>query len=187
MQHLKKFFIFLLALSSLAGGTIAVIQLTEWLKTESMAEYNSPYIPLVYADVVEFRNFLVENTGRKVRFNTSISFDAVLPISLLAHEACNYDEFFESVKNDPAAIEKTDIGIIEFKDIIFERQNANYEEPNIDQVSCYDSMRIKMKDPSRLRFSYGGTGVISLPLEGLFIIEARYFSGPSIEYTLREI
>jgi len=44
-----------------------------------------------------------------------------------------------------------------------------------------------MKYLNKHRFSSVAAGIISLPLEGLFIIEARYFSGLSIEYTLREI
>ena len=197
MKFLKKAVAFLLALSALAGGLLAVILLTEAFRKESIAEYNEPYIPLVYMDVVKFREFLDENVGKKVRFNTQISFDAVLAVNLLAHEVCNYDEFFDAVRNDPARIEKTNIGLIKFKEgfvdpqatYFYNNKEKRYEfsENSIDRVSCYDSMRIKMRDPSRLRPSYGGTGTISLPLEGLFVIEVRYFSGPSAEYTLREI
>lgn len=196
-KYVKKSVAFLLALSALAGGTLAIIQLTEVVRKESIAEYSSPYIPLVYADVVEFRKFQDENAGKKVRFNTEVSFDAVLAVNLIAHEVCNYDEFLDVVRSDPAKIEKTNIGLMKFKEGFVDPQDTyfyndkekRYEfgETSIGRVSCYDSLRIKMKDPSRLRFSYGGTGTISLPLEGLFVVEVRYFSGPSVEYTLREI
>lgn len=195
--YFKKLFAILLTFGALAGGALAVIQLVDYFQKESVAEYKEPYIPLVYLDVVKFRGFLDENTGKKVIFDTQISFDAVVAVNLMAHEICGYDDFLDAVRKAPDKIETTDMGIMKFKEGFVNPQNTyfynskedryEYGEKSIDKVSCYDNIRIKMKDPSRLRLSFGGTGKISLPLQGTFIIEKRFYSGPSIGYTLREI
>ena len=187
----------ILALGALASAILAVIQLSEYFNKDALVEYDSPFIPLVYEEVVDFRKFLDENAGKRVKFETEISFDSVLAVSLMAHEVCNYDDFLESVHNNPSNIENTTLGILNFEDgfidpqeIYFydsKKERYDFGENSLSKLSCYDTLRIKMKDPSRLRLSYGGTGTMSLPLYGEFMIEVRYFSGPSTEYTLREL
>lgn len=197
VRHLKKGLSLLLVFGALAGGVIAVIQLVDYFRKEEVINYNEPHIPLVYPEVEEFRRFLDENIGKKVKFESEISFDSALAVNILAHEVCNYGSFIDAVIHNPEKIESSPIGIIKFKEG-FDTQNLdfdyNYKEERYElgenitsNVSCYDSIRIDMKDPSRLRFSYGGTGTMSLPFSGVFVIEKRHFSGPSTEYTLREI
>jgi len=193
----KKTFSIALSMGALAGGILAVIQLSDFLQKEKIAEYNDPYIPLVYKEVDDFRKFLNDNSGKKVKFNTQISFDNALAVNFIAHKVCNYSSFLEAVRSDSSNVEKTDLGIMKFKhgfkdpqdSFFYDSEKGSYDfgVNSIDHVSCYDKIRIKMKDPSRLRLSHGGTGIVSLPFEGTFVVEARYFSGPSIEYTLREL
>lgn len=44
-----------------------------------------------------------------------------------------------------------------------------------------------VKDENILKFSHGGTGVNQISIEGKFKVEERHYSGPSIEFTLREV
>ena len=125
-----------------------------------------------------------------MEFNTQISFDAVLPESTLVHDACDYEDFFDAVNNDPKKISSIGIGMMEFREPFFSIKEEDYFNDRVksyEYISCLDTIRISMKDPERLRFSYGGTGTISLPFTGVFTIETRYFSGPRVEYTLREM
>lgn len=183
---LKKF----LAFGALVGAVLGCIQLYEHISKDKPIDYSKPYIPLVYVEVNEFREFLSKNAGKKVEFNTQISFDAVLPESHLIHDVCSYDAFFDAVNNEPNKISSIGIGIMDFRKPFFSIKEENYLDDRVksyEYISCLDTIRISMKDPGRLRFSYGGTGTISLPFTGLFTIEARAFSGPRVEYTLREL
>lgn len=193
----KQIISVVLAFGAFSGAVMAVVQLVEYIGKDDVVEYDHPSIPLVYTEVAEFREFLEENSGKRVKFDTQISFDSVLAVSLMAHEICNYDEFLGAVRDDPSNVENTALGILKFKDgfidpqrfYFYDSESNRYDfgENSISMVSCYDKIRIKMKDPSRLRLSYGGTETMSLPLYGEFLIEVRHFSGPSTEYTLREL
>ena len=179
-----------LALGWLVGVILCSIQLYEYISKDNPVDYSEPYIPLVYIEVNEFREFLSKNAGRKVEFNTQISFDEVIPVNALVHDACDYDDFFDAVNNDPEKVSSIGIGMMKFRRPFFSIKEEDYLDDRIrdyEYVSCLDTIRISLKDPARLRFSYGGTGTISLPLTGLFTIEARYFSGPRVEFTLREL
>lgn len=179
-----------LAFGGLVGAVLGSIQLYEYITKDKPIDYSKPYIPLVYVEVNEFREFLSKNVGRKVEFNTQISFDAVFPESHLVHDVCSYDDFFDAVNNEPNKISSIGIGIMDFRKPFFSLKEEDYLDEQVksyEYISCLDTIRISMKDPERLRFSYGGTGTMSLPFTGLFTIEARAFSGPRVEYTLREL
>lgn len=187
LQKTLKIF---LAFGGLVGAVLGSIQLYEYISKDKPIDYSKPYIPFVYVEVNEFREFLSKNAGRKVEFNTQISFDAVLPESHLVHDVCSYDDFFDAVNNEPNKISSIGIGIMDFRKPFFSIKEEDYLDDRVksyEYISCLDTIRISMKDPGRLRFSYGGTGTISLPFTGLFTIEARAFSGPRVEYTLREL
>lgn len=197
VNHIKKGFSILLALGALAGGVLAVIQLADFVRKEKIVIYDEHDIPLVSRGAEEFRRFLNENEGNKVKFDTNISFLAMSALNKLIHERCNYDPFMDAVRYKPEMVKSSRIGLVKFKKGFVDPQKHffyNDEEKRYDfglssvrNISCYDSIRIVMKEPSRLRFSHGGPGITYLPFSGTFIVEVRYFSGPSIEYTLREI
>ncbi len=50
-----------------------------------------------------------------------------------------------------------------------------------------DAFVLVVKEPGRLAPSFGGTGLVQVFVHGYFEVEVRAYSGPSIEYTLREI
>jgi len=190
MLYLRQAIKIVIAIGGIIAAILGSIQLYDYCKKDRVVEYKKSYIPLVYTEVNEFRDFLEQNVNKKVRFETQLSFDDVLPENLLVHETCNYTPLFEVIRNAPDQISKTDIGLMEFKKDFFTIKEKNYQSEKIKNyryISCLDTIRIFMKEPERLRFSYGGTGTISLPFTGLFVIEARAFSGPRVEYTLREL
>ncbi len=102
-----KLLSFLLAVSTLLGGYLAVqdlffttetIEDIEDTKASIYTEYSEGYIPLVYTEISEFKDFLNNNVGNIVKINSQISFDIVLPESKLAHEVCDFDEFLDVVR-----------------------------------------------------------------------------------------
>jgi hypothetical protein len=143
--------------------------------SNTIAEYQKEFIVLTYEDSKTFQEFLTTNNGKKVTFNTTISFDAATDVNQRIHDACNYEEIIDTINESPELIEKTPIGLPEFQN----SDNTN--------ITCSNQLKIKTKDPRALRFSHGGTGIIHLPLHGTFLIEVRQFSGPITEFTLREI
>lgn len=187
-----------------AGAILAIVELFERVVAHGPASehagvqtYDQQWIPIVYPEVEEFRRFLNENSGKVVDFNTSIALDASTAINLLAHRVCDYSAFLHAVRSSPEGVASSPIGLMMFKPGFVDPQSSytydddlkEYVFPNesLMNVQCTDSMLIKLKDPSVLRLSHGGTGLISLPLIGRFLIEKRNFSGPSVEYTLREL
>jgi hypothetical protein len=62
-----------------------------------------------------------------------------------------------------------------------------YTEQEGGRLDCFVYLTISVKDANKLKFSHGGTGVIQVLLKGRFDIEVRHYSGPSIEFTLREV
>ena len=190
MFYLRKILKVVIAAGGIIGAILGSIQLYDYFNKDRVVEYKKSYIPLVYTDVNEFRAFLEQNINKKVRFETQFSFDDVLAVNSLVHETCNYTPLFEAIRNSPDQISKTDIGLMEFKKDFLAIKEENYQSEEIRSyryISCLDTIRIFMKEPERLRFSYGGTGTTSLPFTGLFVIEVRAFSGPRVEYTLREL
>ncbi|ENM3890218.1 hypothetical protein Q9F25_003433 [Vibrio cholerae] len=197
-----------LAVSTLLGGYVAVKDIfftesEEQHKAQSSVEKAdgpmeySESIPLVYSDINKFKEFLHQNVGKTVKFNTQIAFDIVLPENILAHSRCNFGDFIEAVRKNPENVSNVELDLPEFSSAISEA-NLDYYYDNETQtqvfledtsrlVSCMDKLRILVKDPRSLRFSYGGTGTMSLPLWGTFVIELRAYSGPTAEYTLREL
>ena len=186
----------LLVAGALAGAILAMRELGGVFFSKEPAEYDEDWIPLVYADAGDFRSFLDRNDGKMVKINSAITLDLVLPVNYLVHQICEMDlpENPESKK----AKSFYSIGLPTFSDSFEESEldSATYSAstgglafpPNVlDKIKCTDSLRIELLDPKSLRWSYGGTGTQSLPLSGTFKITSRVFSGPSVEYTLRQI
>ncbi len=210
----KKAFGGLLAVSTLLGGYVAAldiwggddtvstqspaIQHSEESKLSSLPRLTKPiyeedWIAISYGDLNEFRSFLDKNVGKIVSIHSSFSFDAVLAENHLAHEVCDFDEFIASVVNNPEKVSDIPFGMPRFLNSISSEQWQRYYDKGENtneiygSVDCTDQIRLVVKDPRSLRFSYGGTGTISLPIWGDFLIEHRALSGPRIEYTLREM
>jgi len=150
---------------------------------------NIPIVPLTINENANFRKFLDQNENKIVRFDSNIELSYGIGLMRLANEACNNSKFIESVRKSPERISRTPIGLVDFSKEINEKEIpafpkfSEYE----NQVFCKDSVIIMMKEPKRLRFSYGGTDNLYLPLSGTFIIEKRFLQGTSVEYLLREI
>ena len=106
---------------------------------------------------------------------------------------CKFDDFIDTVVHSPDKISDVSLGLPYFVNSISDEQWQKYSDTGeytsemYRAVNCMDQIRLVVKDPRSLRFSYGGTGTISLPIFGDFLIEKRALSGPRIEYTLREM
>lgn len=186
----------LLAAGGIAGAILAIIGLGKLFFSGDPEEYDKDWIPIVYSDAGDFQSFLKRNDGKTVRINSSIALDLAVPVNHLVHQVCEMDllDHAESEKD------KTyySIGLPTFAKDFDESEldSATYSEESdglgfpahvLSKVNCMNTLRIELIDPKSLRWSYGGTGTQSLPLSGTFKVTSRAFSGPSIEYTLRQI
>lgn len=177
-----------LALASLLGGVLAFIELREKFGNSYTEE-----VPLLYFGTNEFRNFLDRRLGESVKLNTELVMDSdpTSPEYILLESICDWQP--EIDKKLPANVFVS--GFPEFTPDYIEPKTHTHNETTdeyhfpksaIDNVRCYDTLRIEFKDARHDRFSYGGTGVIRLPVTGEFVVERRLLSGPRAEYTLRE-
>lgn len=82
---------------------------------------------------------------------------------------------------------------IEFAGLLDDAKKLNnvripiYKKTEYGKIDCFSYLVISVKDSNCLKFSRGGSGVIQLFLNGKFRVERRAYSGPSVEYTLREV
>ncbi|EGR7969122.1 hypothetical protein V8049_004317 [Vibrio vulnificus] len=207
----RKIFSGILAISTLLGGYVAVVDIwgeesdelpnsnlvselttSEKPRSNKLA-YEKDWIPITYGSLDEFRAFLEQGTGKVVSIHSSFSLNAVHPESFLLHDVCKFDDFIDTVVHSPDKISDVSLGLPYFVNSISDEQWQKYSETGeytsemYRAVNCMDQIRLVVKDPRSLRFSYGGTGTISLPIFGDFLIEKRALSGPRIEYTLREM
>lgn len=186
----------LLLVGALAGAILAIKEFGGLFFSMEPEEYDDKWIPLVYAEAGDFRSFLERNDGKTVKINSAIALDMAIPVNHLVHQVCEMDlpDHAESDK------EKTfySIGLPTFSKDFDEAEldSASYSESTqglafpphvLSKIKCLDTLRIELIDPKNFRWSYGGTGSQSLPLSGTFKITSRAFSGPRIEYTLRQI
>lgn len=158
--------------------------------------YDEDWIPLVYADAGDFRSFLERNDGKTVKINSAIALDLVLPVNHLVHQVCEMDLPDHAESDEGKAFYS--IGLPTFSEDFDETKldSATYSESSedlefpahvLEKIKCMDTLRVELIDPKTLRWSYGGTGTQSLPISGTFKVTARVFSGPSIEYTMRQV
>lgn len=185
-----------IALAGIAAWTFIASRPRELPPDNSIEEYNDDWIPLVYQDVHEFRMFLERNSGKRVKINSAIALDIVLPENQLVHLLCEMDWPERSETAEPKAHYSfempefsDDFDSSELSDLRYNSQlgGLDFPESVLAKVTCRDTLRIELLDPTSLRWSYGGTGTQSLPLSGTFKITRRFFSGPRTEYTLRQI
>ncbi|WP_281545039.1 hypothetical protein [Grimontia sp. SpTr1] len=213
-SSIKKAFGGLLAISTLLGGYVAVVDIlggddtrsTQYPVTQYSGGskpydstrlikpiYEEDWIAISYGDLNEFRSFLDRNVGKIVSIHSSFSFDTVLAENHLAHEVCDFEDFIASVVSNPDKVSDIPFGMPRFLNPISSEQwqiyydTGEYTNEIYRSINCLDQIRLVVKDPRSLRLSYGGTGTISLPIWGDFLIEQRALSGPRIEYTLREM
>lgn len=186
----------LLAVGALASAILAIKEVGEIFLSSEPDAYGEDWIPIVYSDAGNFRAFLERNDGKMAKINSAIALDLVLPVNSLVHQACemNLPEHEENGK----AKTFYSIGLPTFSKDFDEAEldSSTYNESTgdlafpshvLEKIKCLDTLRIELIDPKSFRWSYGGTGTQSLPLSGNFKVTSRAFSGPRIEYTLRQI
>jgi hypothetical protein len=173
---LKKIFDALTIIALCLAVIVPLITFYQYTQEESAKEYNESLIPLVNLDFNEFREFLDENIGETIKFKTSFDFSAATDINYKINELCGYFKFSTHSSNELSESNAFTFNVIRYKN------NKSHTT-----LSCYDSISLKMKDPTRLQFSYGGTGIVTLPFYGTFIIERRAITSSETQYTLLEI
>ncbi|TXI45390.1 MAG: hypothetical protein E6Q50_16530 [Lysobacter sp.] len=165
-------------------------------KTFEKIEKYKAAVSLVDENPTSFREFLERNAGKKVTIESELILDYAVPIHFLAHQACDFQGPLET--GELGETKTFSFGIPEFSTDLDEKmlQRISYNESRDDydvpevvlsKVRCLDRIRIEPINPAKFRWSYGGTGMRSLPLHGNFRITRRFYSGPSVEYTLTQI
>ncbi len=195
----KKIVTLILASGALAGALLSIKQFVVEIIPSTPEEYTEATIPLVYEDIKYFTEFLDRNDGKKVTIKSAIALDAMFPVNELVHEVCAMDSPEETdISNRKKVKSFYSFGIPEFSndfvapsidEVIYDEKTEKHQFPErvYSQINCLNTMRIELIDPSTFRWSYGGTGIRSLPLNGTFRVTRRFYSGPSIEYTLRQL
>jgi hypothetical protein len=141
-----------------------LIGLRNWLRSRPFKK------PLaIFTDSVFIKRSLLELQGRTVNFDTRLDFSV-------------WNEFSSRVANET-----------EYKDILNRPASELNNKPlNLysvrdgDHLDSFVRLVVSVKDSQRLKFSYGGSGLIYVLLKGRFNIEVRGYAGPSAEFTLRE-
>lgn len=194
----KKVTAAILAAGALAGALLTLKNFAyQFIPTEP-DEYNEDWIPLVYEEADEFREFLENNVGKKVKIDSAIALDDAIPINHLLHQICEFNGPDEADSGNAATPRSFAFGLPEFEAefdesdldaIAYNEEEGDYDIPRqvLSKVKCIDTIRIVPIEPANFRWSYGGTGTRSLPLLGTFRVTRRLYSGPSIEYTLRQL
>jgi len=186
----------LLGTGALAVAILAIIGLGKFLFPGDPEEYDLNWIPLVYSDAGDFRSFLDRNDGKMVKIKSAFALHMVLPVNHLVHQVCEMELPDQADKDEgksfysiglPTFAENFDE--TELDSAIYSEMSGDLEFPAhvLDKIKCMDTLRIELIDPKSFRWSYGGTGTQSLPIGGTFKVTSRAFSGPSIEYTLRQV
>jgi hypothetical protein len=186
----------LIGVGALAGAVLAIAGLWKVFFPGDPEEYDDKWIPLVYSDAGDFRSFLDRNDGKTVTIRSAIALDMVLPVNHLVHQVCEMELPDQTEKEEAKSYYS--IGFPEFSEdfdeseldsAIYSESSSDLEFPAsvLEKVKCMDTLRIEMINPKGFRWSYGGTGTQSLPISGTFKITSRVYSGPRIEYTLRQV
>ena len=194
----KKLIAFILAAGAIAGAVLTLKDFAYQFVSTEPDEYKEEWIPLVYQEANEFRNFLDKNVGKKVQIDSAIALDDAIPINHLVHQICEFKGPDETASEKAPTPRSFSFGLPEFEagfkesdldDLAFNEEEGGYDVPErvLSKVKCLDTIRIEPIEPANFRWSYGGTGTRSLPLLGTFRVSRRIFSGPSVEYTLRQI
>ncbi|MBU0808269.1 MAG: hypothetical protein KKD30_09675 [Gammaproteobacteria bacterium] len=186
----------LLTAGAIAGAILALKELGSLIISNEPKVYSEDWIPLVYEEVTDFRSFLDENSGKKIHINSSIALDMILPINYLIHQSCEMklpghseSESGGSFYSFGLPVFSKDFDSSDLSSAIYSKaaNGLDFSPQILSKVNCLDRLRIELIDPTSFRWSYGGTGTQSLPLSGTFKVTTRAFSGPSIEYTLRQV
>ena len=187
-----------LALGAVAGAFLTLKDFAYQFISTEPEKYEEDGIPLVYEEVSEFRTFLEQNVGKKVIIDSEIALDDAIPVNHLVHQICEFNGPDEAAPDNAPTPRSFSFGLPEFRAdidkgdldaIVYDEKQGGYVIPErvLSQVKCMDSIRIEPIEPANFRWSYGGTGTRSLPLLGTFRVTKRLFSGPSVEYTLRQL
>ena len=186
----------ILMFGALAAAFLAIKEFGELFLSNKPEGYDDDFIPLVYEDVGDFRSFLQRNNGKRVKINSSIALDIALPINHLVHQTCQMEapEHFNSTTKStfysfglPEFSKDFESSYLDHAAYIKGSDSFKFSPQILDMVKCNDTLRIELIDPASFRWSYGGTGTQSLPLSGTFKVTLRAYSGPKVEYTLRQV
>lgn len=184
----KQVIAWLITVAGLGAGVATAFELGDRFGNR----YEEP-VPLVYYGANDFRDFLDSRIGEVVKLKSELVMD-VMPgwaENMLLNDICDDQPEFDSKlpKNVfVTGFPEFDEDYIEPDDYVYDEKNDTYVFPAsaAEHVRCFDSIRVEFKDPEQIRFNHGGTGLMSLPLNGDFMVERRASSGPRAEYTLRE-
>lgn len=131
-----------------------------------------PYTEPMYlfAGTNELRDRLVKLRGRAVTFDTLLDFSVW---NQLSNRIVGETEYNELLGGDASELNGKRLPI--------------YITTKYKTLDSFASLIVALKDKCKLKFSYGGTGVIQVLLKGRFEVEVRAYAGPSVEITLREV
>lgn len=124
----------------------------------------------IFSDPTHLKGNLLKLRGQTVNFDTLLDFSVWNELSNRIATETEYKRILQR----PAS---------ELNNKLL-RLYAPKKEGNLDS---FVNLVVSVKDSERLRFSHGGTGVIYVLFKGKFEVEVRTFSGPTIEFTLREV
>lgn len=125
---------------------------------------------LIFSNASEIKEDLLKLDGRTVNFSTLLDFSVWNEFTHLIATTTEYEELLHrpasEINNKPLPL------------------YAISEDGHLDSFA---RLVISLNNSERLKFSYGGTGVVYVLLRGKFEIEVRHYADHFIEFTLREV
>lgn len=147
---------------------LAIWNLRTKYKEHKLSKIIKITIPITYGEKA-FLDEIEKITGRTLNLNACLDF-------------CIWDKFSMEIAEEK-----------DFRNLLVDAKKLNnvripiYKKTEHGKLDCFSYLIISVRDDNILKFSHGGTGVVQLFLFGKFRVESRMYSGPSTEYTLREI
>lgn len=170
--------LFILIIASLFA-VMGVRELIEFQSSKNHKVYPSDTIALTYREVRDFVKFLNDNVGTQVIIDAQLRFDVATSENMLISDACGYEEILDKLQDDPR----------KFNDLRMGLANISGEEGELTQnhIACNESFSFTNLPVYQLSFIYGGTGTVSLPINGLFDINVIRSPSGNNHYTLTRV
>lgn len=124
----------------------------------------------IFAGDDAVKNDLLKMRGRTVNFDTWLDFSIW---NEFTHRIVSETEYGDLLDGTGSNLNKQPLPL--------------YIQTEHGTLDSFARVIVNVRDSDRLKFSHGGTGVIQVLLKGRFEVEARWYSGPSVEITLREV
>ncbi len=118
----------------------------------------------------EFKIFLSARTGKRVSFETYLDFSVG---SDERHRMLTEGHFDLILPDDASELNGVAIPLPSIR--------------SDGRITYLDTLTVEMQESRRLKWSAGGTGIRQILFRGTFEIETRAYSGPRVDYTLREV